>query len=64
MRRVTRGRIGIRAVTEEAHKALARIAMGFIDPSLLETDDTDNVTCSICMQLLSFLGACQPRRAC
>ena len=26
--------------------------MGFIDPSLLETDDTDNVTCSICMQLL------------
>ena len=26
--------------------------MGLIDPSLLETDDTDNVTCSICMQLL------------
>ena len=26
--------------------------MGFIEPSLLETDDTDNVTCSICMQLL------------
>ena len=36
--------------------------MGFIDPSLLETDDTDNVTCSICMQLLDTPmspGGCQ-----
>ena len=30
--------------------------MGFIDPSLLERDDTDNVTCSICMQLLQERG--------
>ena len=29
-----------------------RIAMGFIEPSLLESDDTDHFTCSICMQLL------------
>ena len=60
---VTRCRIGKRTATEEAHKALARIlAMGFIDPSLLETDDTDNVTCSICMQLLDTPmspGGCQ-----
>ena len=26
--------------------------MGLIEPSLVETEDTDNITCSICMQLL------------
>ena len=58
-------RFGKRTDTEEAHKALAyvlhtkdarvcapNIAMGFIDPSLLESEDTDHFTCSICMQLL------------
>lgn len=38
--------------TQNRHKARTQIAMGFIEPSLLESDDTDHFTCSICMQLL------------
>ena len=36
--------------------------MGLIEPSLVETEDTDNITCSICMQLLDTPmspGGCQ-----